>query len=315
MLVFHLFLLLLFSFFLIKSSDILIESLKKLSRSAHMSKLALTSFIMALATSLPELFVGIAAALEDRPSLSLGNVIGSNIANLSIVIGGTALIGGTMNVVGDFLKKDIFYTFLAGSLPLILLFDNSLSQVDGLILLVVYVWYVVTVLKLKRRKSLLNGIIRRLSERETEIQLTWLFMGIVLLIFSADMLVRVSYRLAVAFNIPLLLIGLFVVAVGTSLPELSFGIEAIRKRQIDMIFGNLLGSVVANSTLVLGVTSLLSPIKIIFFQEYLLATVFFVVIFGVFYFFVRTKRKLERWEGGILFLLYLAFAVVEFIRR
>jgi cation:H+ antiporter len=315
MLVFYLFLLLLFSFLLIKSANILVDSLRNLSRTAHLGKFALTSFILAFATSLPELFVGIAAALENRPNLSLGNVIGSNIADLSIVIGGTALVGGTMNVVGDFLQKDIFYTFLAGSLPLILLLDKTLSQVDGLILLVVYVWYVVTVLKLQKRKSFLNGIIRRLSERETEVQLTWLFVGIVLLIFSADMLVRMSYRLAAALNIPLLLIGLFIVAVGTSLPELSFGIEAIRKRQIAMIFGNLLGSVVANSSLVLGVTSLLSPIRIVVLQEYLLATIFFVVIFGVFYFFIRTKRRLERWEGGALFLLYLLFALVEFVRQ
>lgn len=315
MLVFYLLLLLFFSFLLIRASDILVCSLKKLSKTAHLGKFAITSFILALATSLPELFVGIASALENRPTLSLGNVIGSNIANLSIVIGGTALIGGTMNVVGEFLKKDIFYTFLAGSLPLILLLDNSLSRVDGLILLVVYAWYVATVLKLNERHGWLNGILGRLGKRKAGVELSWFFLGTILLIFSADMLVRVSYRLAELFHIPLFLIGLFLVAVGTSLPELSFSIEAIRKRQVAMILGNLSGSVVANSSLVLGITALIAPIKILYLQEYLLATIFFILIFGAFYVFVKTKRRLERWEGGLLFLFYLLFAMVEFIRQ
>ena len=315
MLVFYLLLLLFFSFLLIKASDILVVSLRKLSKSTHLSKFALTSFILALATSLPELFVGIAAALGNKPSLALGNVIGSNIANLSIVIGGAAFIGGTVNVVGKFLQKDIFYTFLAGSLPLVLLLDNTLSRVDGLILLVVYFWYVATVLKFRKKISFLNGIIKRLGKRETEIELSWFFLGIILLIFSADMLVRVSYQLADFFHIPLFLIGLFLVALGTSLPELSFGIKAIRSHQTAMVFGNLLGSVVANSSLILGITALISPIKILYLQEYLLATIFFIFIFAVFYFFVRSKRRLERWEGGILFLLYLLFAMVEFLRR
>ncbi len=298
-----------------KSTDILVSSLNQLSKTTHLGKLALTSFILALATSLPELFVGIAAALENKPTLALGNVIGSNIANLSLVIGGTTLVGGTMNVVGNFLRKDIFYTFLVGSLPLILLLDNKLSRVDGLILLVVYFWYLATILKFKPRKGGLNGIIKRLEKKETEVALSWFFLGIILLIFSADMIVKISSQIANIFSIPLILIGLFLVAVGTSLPELFFGIKAIRAHQIAMVFGNLLGSVVANSSLVLGITALIAPIEVLYLQEYLLATVFFILIFGLFYFFVRTKHKLERWEGGVLFLAYLLFAAIEFLRR
>ena len=315
MLVFYLFLLLFFSFLLIKATGILVDSLNQLSKTTHLGKLALTSFILALATSLPELFVGIAAALENKPTLALGNVIGSNIANLSLVIGGTTLIGGTMNVVGNFLKKDIFYTFLAGSLPLILLLDNRLSRVDGLILLVVYFWYLATILKFKPGEGGLNGIIKRFEEKKTEVALSWFFLGIILLIFSADMIVKISSQVASTFSIPLILIGLFLVAVGTSLPELSFGIKAIRSRQVAMVFGNLLGSVVANSSLVLGVSSLIAPIRVLYLQEYLLATIFFILIFGLFYSFVKTKHKLERWEGGMLFFAYLLFAAIEFLRR
>lgn len=311
----YLLLLLFFSVILMKATDILVTSLKKLSQTTHLGKLALTSFVVALATSLPEFFVGIASGLENKPNLGLGNVIGSNIANLSLVIGGTALVGGSMTVVGDFLQRDIFYTFLAGSLPLILLLDNNLSRIDGLILLVVYAWYVATVLNFKKKESCLNGIIKRLGTRESEGQLSWVFIGIIMLIFSADMLVNISFQIAKMFEVPLLLVGLFLLSIGTTLPELSFGIKAARQHQIAMVFGNLLGSVVANSSLILGVIALLAPIKITYLQEYLLATTFFVLIFGVFYFFVRSKHKLERWEGGLLFIAYLLFAAVEFLRR
>ena len=315
MLGFYLLLLVIFSFLLIKSSDILVSSLQRLATTTHLGKFALTSFVVALATSLPELFVGVAAALEGKPDLSLGNVIGSNIANLSLVIGGTALVGGGMQIVGSFLKKDVFYTFLAGSAPLILLLDNYLSRIDGLILLAVYGWYVATVLHLKDHSHHFNGILKRLESRKSETALSLLFLGVILLIFSADMLVKVSYQLAKIFHVPLLLVGLFLVSIGTTLPELSFGIKARRSNQVAMVFGNLLGSVVANSSLILGIVALIAPIKIVYLQEYLLATVFFVVIFAVFYFFVRSKRRLERWEGGLLFLLYLLFAAVEFLRH
>lgn len=315
MLAFYLCLLILFSFLLIKASDILVTSLKRLAHSTHLSKLALTSFIMALATSLPELFVGIAAALEGKSNLSLGNVIGANIANLSLVIGGTALFGGGMKIVGNFLKKDVFYTFLAGSVPLILLLDNYLSQIDGLILLMVYAWYVATVFHLSDKTYSLNGILGRLEKKETEVTFSLLFLGVILLIFSADMLVKVSYQLANIFHVPLLLVGLFLVSIGTTLPELFFSIKARRANQVAMVFGNLLGSVVANSCLILGLVALINPIKLVSLQEYLLATIFFVLIFSAFYLFIRTKRRLDRWEGGVLFLLYLLFAAVEFLRR
>lgn len=320
MLVFYLGLIIFFSFLLIKATEILVESFKKIARSTRMGKFALTSFIMALATSLPELFVGLVAALEGEPNLSLGNVLGSNIANLSLVIGGTALVGGSIKVVGGFLKKDVFYTFLAGSLPLLFLMDGVLSRVDGLILLVVYFWYNLTVLQEREQKELKNGedwkttLLKRFDKKIPEREAGWIFAGIVLLIFSAEMIVKVAQKMAQMFKLPLLLIGLFLVSAGTTLPEFAFGLKAIKKREVAMVFGNLLGSVVANSTLILGLVAMIAPIKIEYINEYLVATIAFVIIYALFWNFVRTKKRLDRWEGGILLLVYLAFAAVEFLR-
>jgi cation:H+ antiporter len=127
-----------FSLLLIKATEILTDSLQELARITRIGKFAITSLLLAFATSVPELVVGITAALEGRPNMALGTVLGSNIADISLVIGGAAVIGGSFSVAGEFLRLDIFSVFLAGVLPLMLLLDNKLSRVDGIILLLVY---------------------------------------------------------------------------------------------------------------------------------------------------------------------------------
>jgi len=311
-------LLIFFSFLLIKANNILIGSLRRISKASRLSKFGLTNFLLALATSLPEIFVGVTAALEKKPSLALGNVLGSNIANLSLVIGGAAAIGGSIGIVGDFLFQDLIYVFLAGFLPILMLFDNRLTRVEGLLLIVIYGLYNFTVLsdeKKVHRKGGIRKILKRLNHQKQDNQIAWVFFGTALLVFSADGIVKTAGAVAKQFQIPLMLVGLFLVAVGTSLPELSFEIAAVRKKQIGMVFGDLLGSVVANSTLVLGITALISPIVLDGgFKVYFWAAVAFLIVFAFFWMFVRTKKKLERWEGIILILIYFLFILFEFWR-
>jgi len=319
-LIIYLLLLIFFSFLLIKATEILISALNRLSKRSHISKFGLTSFLLAFATTLPEIFVGLTAALEGKPSLALGNVLGSNIADLSLVIGGAAIIGGTIGIAGSFLYKDIFYVFLSGIIPLIMLLDSKLTRVEGLLLLAIYGVYNYTILKQRKikhikRKTSVRKFLRRLNHSHSESQLAWIFFGTALLIFSADGIVKTATIVASKFGVPIILVGMFLVAVGTSLPELSFEIAAVRKKQVGMVFGDLLGSIVANSTLVLGVTSLISPIVLDSgFKAYFWATIAFLVVFAFFWLFVRTKKKLERWEGLILLALYLFFIFFEFWR-
>lgn len=309
----------LFCLLLIKAADILLINLKALAIRTGFGSFAISGLIMALATSLPELFVGIAAALRGEPSLSLGNVIGANIANLSLVIGGAALIGGTVAVQGVFLRQDVFYAFLAGSAPMLLLIDRNLSRIDGLILLALYGFYQVAVFRQGEKSTsedggFVNRILRQLNHRGTNRELGWIFLGAALLLFSADNIVRLASSLASLVGLPLLMVGLVLIALGTTLPELVFGIKAIRTHQPSMVWGNLLGSVVANSTLIIGLVALISPIRIEAFAQYLLATIAFVFIFGLFYLFIRTKRRLERWEGATLAFVWLLFVLAEFLK-
>ena len=146
-------LILIFSFLLIKATDILVINLKNISQKTKVSQYAITTILLALATSLPELVVGVVAATRGESGLVLGNIIGSNIVNLSLVIGGATLVGGSVIVRGSFLKSDVFYAFLAGSAPMLLLFDKNLTRLDGIILIVLYGFYNTVVLK-KRQKEL-----------------------------------------------------------------------------------------------------------------------------------------------------------------
>lgn len=322
MLILNLFFISFFSFLLIKATEILVQALSRLSRITHIGKFALTSFFLALATSLPELFVCVTAALENKPNLALGNILGSNIANLSLVTGGAALVGGTIAIVGNFLKKDLLAAFLAAVLPLVMLVDNHLSRVEGLLLILIYGVYNYTVLrgKRKRRKRIISQsfgrrVLRRINHRGTDREFAWVFLGAALLLFSADMLVKTASLIAQHFNVPLMLVGLFLIGSGTSLPEFSFELEAIRKREVSMVFGNLLGSIIANSTLIMGITSLIRPIRLEGgLSHYLVATMAFLIIFALFWFFTRTKKKLERWEGLVLIMVYFVFLWVEFVR-
>ncbi|MBU1127093.1 MAG: calcium/sodium antiporter [Patescibacteria group bacterium] len=320
----YLLLILIFSFFLIKATDILVINLKNISQRTKVGQYAITTVLLAFATSLPELTVALVAAVNKESNLVLGNIIGSNIANLSLVIGMASLIGGSVVVKGEFLKRDVFYAFLAGSAPMLLLFDKNLSRLDGVILIILYGFYNITILR-KRQKELaeardgkdggfIHGLIDKFNHKGVKKDLAWIFLGVALLLFSADIIVKSAMAIAQGFNIPVFLIGLFLVSAGTTLPEFAFSLKAIKSHQPKMVFGDLLGSIVANGTFIVGIAAIVSPIRIVAFEKYLLATFAFVVLFGLFYFFIKTKHKLQRWEGALLVFAYLVFVILELLK-
>ena len=312
-----------FALVLVKSTEVLTGSLKRLAQMTQLGQFGITAFVLAFATSLPELFVGVIAAFEGEPAISLGNILGSNIADLSLVIGGAAVVGSGMRVVGEFLRRDLFLSFLAGSLPLLMLVESRLSRFDGVVLCVVYVVYVVTVLKEKSGsmaehvavEPAFKRLFSLLHKRSAERHMVRFAVGVALLLLSSHMIVQLAEMIAVGLGLPLLLVGLFLVAIGTSLPELVFEIRAVKEGHVGMAFGDLLGSVVANSTLIMGIVALIAPFRLDGgLQPFLLGSLGFVGIFLLFWFFASTKRRLERWEGAVLLLGYLLLAVVEFLR-
>jgi cation:H+ antiporter len=120
-------------------------------------------------------------------------------------------------------------------------------------------------------------------------------------------------QMALFAKIPIFVIGLVVVAIGTSLPEFVFSLRSLEEHQPSMFFGNLLGSTIANSTLIIGATSLIHPVTVVAVDQYFMAAMAFILVFGCFWYFIRTKHRLDRWEALLLLLLYVTFLVVEFI--
>lgn len=311
------------AFVLIKSADHVVIAIRHLTKSSGSKSIfILSALLLALATSFPELFVGITSALGGTPNLSLGNVLGANIANLSLVVGASALLVGRVNVHGEFLRRDVWIALIAGVLPLILVFDGEVSRVDGLILLSLYGAYASSFFKKRfleigeeiRDGSFIHKFFRRVNHIDgtKSKETARLFLAIAVLLISANFIVLAAQRLAEAANIPVFLVGLILLSIGTTLPELGFSIKSLEDKEPTMFFGNLLGSIIANSTLVVGLVATISPIKVVAVNEYFIAAGAFIAIFLTFWLFIHTKLKLERWEAGILLLMYLAFVVIEF---
>ncbi|MBI2010563.1 MAG: sodium:calcium antiporter [Candidatus Chisholmbacteria bacterium] len=310
-----------FSLLLAKGTQVIVRSLHRLAERTRLGTFGLAAFLVALATGLPEIFVAVTSALEGVPELSLGNVMGANIANLSLVIGLAALVGGSVGVVGEFLRQDFFTAFLAASLPMLLLLDGTLGRIDAVVLLTIYVIFNVATLwkepAYRQRRRIIPSyrFFSKLANWDTDKEVVWIIVGSGVVLFAAQMLVSTAIKLAAVIHVPEFLVGLFFVSVGTTLPELSFGIAAIRRKEVGMVYGNVLGSVVANATLVIGLAALISPIKLQKgFSEYLLATMAFVVVFSLFWVLAYSKKKLTRGEGLVLLLVYLGFILLEFWR-
>lgn len=299
-----------FSLVLVWSTRLVVRIFDRLVAKTGVSRLALAGTLVALSTSLPELFVGIFSGLEGKPQISLGNVLGSNIVNLSLVIGVATIISGTLAVVGNYLAWEFAVAFLMGIAPVVLLFDGELSRFDGVILLVIYLVYVRDLVGGATHFSILNQV-KNIHRNHTDKLILKFLFGMLLVIISADLVVKLASLLAVLIGVSELLVSLILVAIGTSLPELALEIEAIKNKKMILALGNLLGSTVTNSTLIVGLTVLISPLKIRAIQTYAFASIGFVVVFGLFWLFTRTKRKLERWEALVLIGIYLMFVGIE----
>lgn len=296
---------------LIYSSTVLVSSLTNVAIAFKMSQFTVSFLLMAVATSLPELFIGLTATKEGTPILAVGNIIGSNIANLTLLIGIGALINKGIRVQSSVRKQDTFYMSVIAFTPVLLMFDGFLSRTDGLLLLLLYVLYLYRLIHQRVEYSKIIQNSQRHTRKKTWGHLFKFCLGIVVLLFSADMLVRSSVKLAEGWGLSISLVGLILVAIGTSLPELSFAIEALVHRRSSMVLGNILGSVVVNSSLILGMMALISPIYIQTNLSNLVTAIAQVLAVIIFAFFIRSKSKVSLWEGLWLILLYILFVVVE----
>ncbi len=295
---------------LVVSASYLVKSLSKLAAFLRVSEFVAAFILMAFATSVPELFVGISSGLSGKGALALGTVIGSNIANLSIVIGITVLLARGIKIDSTKIKKDSLYMILIMLLPAILMaIGGVLSRIDAVILILVFGFYVWKMLS--ERKEFRKVLEDKIPRKEVVFNAFLFIACIITLFFSSSYVVKYGSALALDFGLPVIFIGLFLVALGTSLPELVFGSKAALEGHGDMNLGNLIGSVVVNSTLVLAVTALISPISADFLV-FFVSAVFMIIVGFLFFTFVQSGDGLDWREGLSLVFLYIFFLMVEF---
>lgn len=287
------------------SSGWIVTSLSKLGRFFSLNEYTLGALVMAVATSLPELFIAIHSSLTFNSSLALGNVVGANIANLAF-IGGITLLLSRSFVFENFLRKDTFHMFLIALLPLLFMFDRHISRFEGVVLLFVFVLYV---WKLLSNKTLPLQQTQPLSSLEVFNAFALFGVSFLLLLGSSRFIVSSAKALSESFQVPPILIGLIVVSLGTTVPELAFSISAALKGHTSMAMGNLIGSVITNSTLVLGTAALLQPVIPVFFY-FIMSGVFLFLIITLFSLFAY-EQKIGWKEGLVLLLFYLSFVYVE----
>ena len=303
--------------FLLKGADFFVDGSSAVAKKLKVPSLIIGLTIVAMGTSLPELSVSITASMANSNALAVSNVIGSNIFNLMVVLGASALMA-TIEVSRDVIRKDFPFSVLCAVLLLVFgWLGMELGRIDGAIFLVIFVGFILyqVLSALRARKAALSAE----GDEEDEIKLIPMWRAVIYIVggalavkFGGDWTVNGAKTLAAAFGLSENLIGLTIVAMGTSLPELVTSVVAARKNELDMAVGNVVGSNVFNILMILGVASALSPIG--FIMENVIDICVLLGFSVLVWIFCAVKKKLGKLEGAAMLLAYAAYAVYICLR-
>lgn len=313
-LVYNIPLLLVGLFLLLKGSDWFVDASSFIARHFKVSEIIIGLTLVSIGTSLPELATNIYASCTGEGAIALGNVVGSNITNIALVLGLGTVLKGNLPIPEDLLKRDGLIMIICFAFFLIIcrvgfIGDaRVLSRLDGVILLVIFAAYLIFLLKSK------NTIEEQVEEEADEDQKVntmgkaalFFILGLVMIFSGAKMAVDTVVATAQSFNISKELISATVIAFGTSVPELAVTITGIAKKKNALALGNIIGSCIFNLVLVMGAAAVIVPIPVSAEMLNILLPLMLVTGF-ILVAFMRTGLKLARFEGIILLLLYVVF--------
>jgi cation:H+ antiporter len=298
------------------AGKLLISSLTKIAMFLGWREFVVAFFVMAFAGSVPNLFLGFSSILHGIPELSFADVIGGNIVDLTIAVSLVTFLGKKLPAKSKMVQSSSLFTVGAALLPLLLISDGVLGREDGILLIGVFVIYVLWLFSKKERfTKVYNG--RKISAVKgfkTFIKdLAKVILGLILLLLAAEGIIRTAIFLVEELKLSLGLIGILVVALGNSLPEIYFAITCARSDQNWMVLGDLMGAVIVPSTLVLGIVALIHPIKITNFAPFTIARFFLIISSLFFLYFIKTEREITKKEGSFLLLIYILFVVCQLL--
>jgi len=308
-------------FILIRSGTYLVRSLIEIARFLRVSEFTLSFILMAFATTLPELTIGVNSALRGQPLISLGNVLGANILNLSLTLGFIALISGQLAI--GLKPKEIaashhWLTFFLGISPLFFLVDLKLSRLEGAILIALFLIYLARLIHL--REVFREGKSFWLSHLHHSVDfgvknffknLIIFAVAVGFLLLSASIIIKGAEVVSLKTGASQLLVGIFIVAFGTTLPELFFGLKAALSRHAELSLGNLFGATALNSTWILGLAALISPIQIKQPLPFFISAITMILVLFLANLFLQTREAISRKEGVVLMLIYFIFLIIQ----
>lgn len=310
---------------LIKGADFFVEGSSSVAKRFHVPSIIIGLTVVAMGTSLPETAVSVTASIAGNNELAVSNAIGSNIFNLMVVIGVCALM--TVVPVGmETIKRDIPFSAICAILLLGLgvcaVGDTqgmTLGHFDGILLLALFAGYIIALIRRTLKSQAEGKAVEVEGGSDEEIKLlsvpkSLLFIvgGGAAIALGGDLTVDTASRIATELGMSQTLIGLTIVSIGTSLPELVTSIVAAKKHEIGMALGNAIGSNVFNILMVLGIASAISPI--VFITENIIDIAVLLVFTLVVWLFAFTKKRLDKSEGLLMLLMYAVYAVYIFIR-
>ena len=332
---------------LIKGSDIFVDAGTKIGKMFKMSEVLIGLTIVCVGTGLPELILSINGAINNTSNLVIGNIVGTNIFNMCIILGIICVLN-PLKLLRQTIRKDMHMSLLASIALFVLLLDNAtksygtsiLSSTDGVILLlffavfIYYTFYEITDYLRDRRerkyqelkakkdsKEAVPSLEKNESKAFTTKDIKIMFkdilialIGIVMVHFGAEITVDSTVEIAKFFKVSETFISIVIIAVGTSLPELTTSYAAIKKNRINIAVGNLIGSNMFNTLCVLGVTSLINPL--VLQGNYLLIDcIIFMIVCLVMVLFTKRKAEISRLEGFILIFIYAFYITYVMFRR
>ena len=306
---------------LIKGADYFVEGASKIAQSLRVSPLLIGLTIVAFGTSAPEASVSFIASFEGNSDVAIGNVVGSNIFNITFILGVTALVFPLV-VQSETIRKEIPFALLGAVALLILISDiqlqsldsNLITRTEGIILLLFFAVFLYYIFEVARKDRLNTEENLTDTADVSKLKNSILTIGgLAAIVFGGNLVVENSIQIALSLGMSETLVGLTIVAVGTSLPELVTSVTAALKKQVDIALGNIIGSNIFNIFFILGTSATISPLTVdskIFSDVWLMIVVSILLMI-----LARTKYKISRMEGSVLAVIYIVYVVYIVLRN
>lgn len=300
--------------FLIKGGIFLVDGSASLARKFRISDLVIGLTVVSFGTSSPELLINIIASLKGSSDIAIGNIVGSNIVNILLILGIASLIY-PLKITQNTVSKEIPLSLLAALLVFVLANDRFIDQhefsqitrIDGIVLIsffIIFIFYTFSIAKE-------NNVFQEFEHKQYSISksVILIVIGLVALVGGGELVVNNALKLAAKFNLSEGLVGLTIIAIGTSLPELVTSVVAVLKKNADIAVGNILGSNIFNVFFILGISSAIKPLDFDVRNNIDVGIAMIASLLLFVFMFTGRKKCVDRWEGAVFLILYIAYII------